>query len=854
MCKLLKNTKGAVTIFVTLLLIPAILVSGSAVDLARIYTARSIVQDANQLASNSLLTQYDALLQDIYGLYGIMQSDPELGDMLNEYIEVAVFGEGVQKNELGTFQLFYGSELQPVDIEYIHGKNLSDPEVLRRQIEEYAKYRVPVIIMKEIWDRIEKFKKLKADAEVIEKKMAIDEKIDEINDIYEDIYDLINDINTYPWEEQNAFNNVNEYLVEINKQLKSLVETRKEYTNAFDENNEEKYEDMELKYKGIKQNIKSLIEGGSVVSGWVSGDYNEDGIWVDGEWDRSVHYKGLKKSINDCTEDLEGIKDKMGKLIEKCENADKKKAELLRMVDDLEARLNKGDCSEELKKGMSEPQQIKREDGSVETQDSIIKQYKDLLSYELKPMAQVFRGYNVPYIDKVIETLENLSYGNIDEYNVVSVPRISLEKLSDVPDDIFWIGNTIEKRTVVNTDTETLEDLAGLTRYKYTALNKYKPFQDEKFNEAKNKEFYDKLTEMFNNKSDGAKKVKDDSKDKIGDLLGKVQGLYQKITLSPEGALYFKNEGSDDSTGFGNEGEWSKTDGNNSAKSLTKKALKGNIVDQIGDLMDGASNKILLLTYDTEMFSNFTTVPDTLTMSGIPMNTRVNYFFQSELEYLYHGDETSAKSNIWSVCGLIFLTRFVFNYISTFIIDDVRYELTLISAPAGPYATLVRELARIGYALAESALDMKELMAGRGIPLLKTDSKTWAFSLHSLASIPETLAGMVAEEKGDKDDGMFYIDYLRIFLLFRDGDILAERTSDLIGWNMTNYKNGIEADEEKMTSAELYNMARVHTDFKITTTVDMRMLFLSMAFAQKGIDGVVPPKTMPITVTDYRGY
>jgi len=59
---LIKNTQGAVTVFVTLLLIPAVLISGTAVDLTRIYTARSIVQDANQLAANSVLSQYNALL------------------------------------------------------------------------------------------------------------------------------------------------------------------------------------------------------------------------------------------------------------------------------------------------------------------------------------------------------------------------------------------------------------------------------------------------------------------------------------------------------------------------------------------------------------------------------------------------------------------------------------------------------------------------------------------------------------------------------------------------------------------------------------------------------------------------
>ena len=59
--KLLHNCTGAGTVFVTLLLIPAVLVSGTGVDIARIYTARSVLQDGNQLAANSVLASYEAV-------------------------------------------------------------------------------------------------------------------------------------------------------------------------------------------------------------------------------------------------------------------------------------------------------------------------------------------------------------------------------------------------------------------------------------------------------------------------------------------------------------------------------------------------------------------------------------------------------------------------------------------------------------------------------------------------------------------------------------------------------------------------------------------------------------------------
>ena len=112
MRKFFRDCKGAVTVFVTLMLIPAILVTGSGVDLARIYAAKSIVQDANQLAANSTLASYDALLQDLYGLYGIILTEPEVAETVEECVETAIQGK-LNNEGLGSFSVFYGSNIEP---------------------------------------------------------------------------------------------------------------------------------------------------------------------------------------------------------------------------------------------------------------------------------------------------------------------------------------------------------------------------------------------------------------------------------------------------------------------------------------------------------------------------------------------------------------------------------------------------------------------------------------------------------------------------------------------------------------------------------------------------------------------
>jgi len=51
-----------------------------------------------------------------------------------------------------------------------------------------------------------------------------------------------------------------------------------------------------------------------------------------------------------------------------------------------------------------------------------------------------------------------------------------------------------------------------------------------------------------------------------------------------------------------------------------------------------------------------------------------------------------------------------------------------------------------------------------------------------------------------------------------------------------------------------FMLRNMNTGFEITTTANIRMLFLSMPLAQRGINGVVPPSVMPIEASDYRGY
>ncbi len=402
--KFFRDCKGAVTVFVTLMLIPAVLICGTGVDLARIFAARSILRDANQLAANSALANYDALLQDLYGLYGVMKDDPEFADMVDRYIELTVLTEDGETG-MGTFQLFYGSNLTPGDVIPAEGQDLGEIEVLRRQIEEYAKFRAPAVIAEDVLDRLDVFKKVNKDAEVIKDKMDIDDKIEDIDELYRKIYDCIQELDQIDALERSAVESVNEYLRQIEACIDNLYETRNnDYTEAALRDDQDAAGDYETKYEGLLDNLHALIRGGRINEGWSMGGYDDAGNYVTGSWISSRQTGGINNAIGTYTRQLRDKYDVLDRLVELCREADQERADLERKVDRLEHKLNSGECSEDLRIGMTDPS--KGVDGR-----SVLEQYRGLLQYDLTAMAQAVRERDGAQVQRVIDMLQDCAYG-----------------------------------------------------------------------------------------------------------------------------------------------------------------------------------------------------------------------------------------------------------------------------------------------------------------------------------------------------------------------------------------------------------------------------------------------------------
>ena len=71
-----EKTKGAISVFLTLILLPPLLPGGLTTDAARIYMSKVVISDAGEMAMNAGLAQYETELHDEYGLFS-MEKTPE---------------------------------------------------------------------------------------------------------------------------------------------------------------------------------------------------------------------------------------------------------------------------------------------------------------------------------------------------------------------------------------------------------------------------------------------------------------------------------------------------------------------------------------------------------------------------------------------------------------------------------------------------------------------------------------------------------------------------------------------------------------------------------------------------------
>lgn len=822
--------KGAITIFLTIILIPTMLFSAVLIDGTRVQSAKAMTQEATDLAAISALADYDQELKDEFGMFAIkdpenleavyresleatlmaygFDSNSEYSDMIWQFMKSGITG---QKNYSGaSFMNLYDFQVESADVEKLFP--LSEKEVLKTQMVEYAKFRGLFVaterlgFLNNLSDLQKQAEENEKTSEVMEEKMQLDQNnakadkaVKELQEAITTLKNAISNIQTRETAYINALDAWMEYLYyetittdeEPSDDLVNRASTYPAEKNALDDawktlvgaakNVRTKADSAYSLAKSAVTNLKSFASenknGNSTVQ-----QLSEDATGDAGDYQKYVD--AIEKIKNDSTlKELEGLSTtKMGTLLSKINRAADSDSEIRAKI---EAEQSKNETSSE-----SDSEDEEEEEEEI---TECYYYYLDMKTYDTDS-------------DKVI-------YGS--DSNMDYEPAVE----------------AIYKKYL------------GLSSASWTKIQ---------LNNASGSKNEGKITKSFASGQSG--KTGDSEKDPEGSAKrGEISEDYYKNLPSKQPA----EKGKETNTNFYNE------DGDISKSKNIMNQGKHSMIQDIGETM---RDDLLCLAYMYGTFKTRLTGVEKFSSEKMSQSDKDSFYMpewryahengeldmrfepkkdrktvlRSEIEYLIYGNRTD-KANEAAVYATIYAERLANNMLALYGNKTVSTACHTAGAAASA-ATLgvVPEpvffwIFLTAWSVAETTMDMDYLISGGyKIPLIKTSNNVL------LGDIPNG-KGLI-DNYGKKSFLVCYEDYLLILLLLKGDDKRVRRTADLVEMNMR--VNG-QAD---------FKLSNAYTYMKADTKMSIRYLFgdimpFGSIYEEQGYAGRIPYSN-----TTYQGY
>ncbi len=197
---------------------------------------------------------------------------------------------------------------------------------------------------------------------------------------------------------------------------------------------------------------------------------------------------------------------------------------------------------------------------------------------------------------------------------------------------------------------------------------------------------------------------------------------------------------------------------------------------QFSNVIRNMGDQLIVLRYMQNRFKN--AVSD----ENVPFDTRLQY----EMEYLICGHQ-SDSTNLLDIVSRLMLLRTIFNF--SYLYSDAAKSAEVHSLSATIAGGLlmpwlepvITVLVMAAWAYAEALIDVRTLLCGQKVSLIKT-SANWTLSLTGLSAIS---AGTIRESSGGGDSsGLSYETYLMMLLMLTGQQKRMERMADLMTANI----------------------------------------------------------------------
>lgn len=822
--KLFGNGKrrGAITIFLTIILIPTLLFSAVLIDGTRVASAKAITQEAADLAAISAIADYNQTLKDEFGMFAIndpkkveelyrksleetlmaygFKSNAEYSEKIWQVLKNAVTGKTDYSD--ADFLNLYDFKADSIEVAPLYP--LSEQEVLKTQMVEYSKFRGLFFITERfgILDQLSEAKEQAEEnektSETMQKKMQIDE--------------------------DNA---------KADQAVKELKDAVTEFQNAL---------------SAIKNCKKEYIE---VLAAWMESLYY-DTITTDEEPDDEL------LELADTYPDKKDDFDKSWKTLVTAAINVQDKAKIVNCLSKEAVKNLNGFSEENIKGNDTQTELAKDAKGNAEAYQKYIDKSEEIVNdTQLEKLA----GSDQSELKDVLDRIDDAADSD-------SEIRAELEDSDDDDEDE---DEEITECYYYYLDRETYDTDAGKIingrndperNYEAAVENVYEEYdslsdaswktiklnsEDSEKTEPKiSKEFAQQMSEKEPTSEDN------DNTGKRGEI---PTDYYSELPSKQEQEK--EEEEKTESKGFYNE---------NADLSESKNIMKAGMHSLIQDIAEPLRDDLLSLSYMFGTFKTRMTGVEKFSSEKMSASDKESFYMpewryahkdgetdlrfepkkerktvlRSEIEYLVYGNRTDL-GNEAAVYATIYAERLVNNIMALYMHDKVNpachAAAAALSAATGGVVPepVFFWIFLTAWSVAETTLDMHYLIAdGYKIPLFKTNNNIL------LADLP-TGDGLISNY-GESKFLISYEDYLLILLLFNGEDKRMKRSMDLIEMNMR--ENG----ESNFSIAEAY------TYLKADTQMSVRYLFGNVMPFGSSYEGQGYSGRIQYSNTVYHGY
>lgn len=798
------NDRGAITVYLSIILSAVIMLSGVLMDIVRIRTAEVQVRRAANTAAVSALAGYNTKVKEDYGLFALHSSEnPYLNETVEDYFRknlLADIGDINGKHQIYNFLkgIIINNQYKDVDfidlynykvesIETTPIYNFTENEITRQQIIEYMKYRAPAQFAENFIEKINYVASSKELTSAYKQKTAIEKKLGKVEKAIKRLQEYIDVINKFEKRNFDCSPSSNSQLVTFTRNV-VLEEIYKACRRA-------NFGDLETPEERaqayiVRERIYQMYEEARTQRVNSKGSFDQQILEsmnaLDGARQELISIEALSKQAR---RDIESFKSYLQELKTQSRSD---KIDNLEMIAAMHKDIDKyqnlldSDKSKSISVGLDNNREV------LTYLQPSISSLPNWIAFESKDAS-----------DRALEYLESsFSTNVIGTYELDAL----LEKLA-ADTKLKSIKASADKYEMIPNTLDKNKSSQGIDPRKSVA------------------EAVKRIRKETQGVASNPKKIEDLKLLPSYFIGGKYPNkIYSEDIIAAQGPDYSEagvveefNADFDEDSSFVDE---SFDYIINFAKILEDKAL--NMRDEIY-----VNEYILNIFKDAVEISN----------SNTDGKSKSTFFEKGEVEYIIGGN-SSEEINKYLVKGQILLIRLGINTLHVYTDSKKRLQaLEIAAAVAGLTGfgiPIAHNLIMCSWGTAEAVSDINDIYNGKNVPFIKTN-ENWRTDL-----LPSGFKAKEGQESKSSLMDFDYHDYLRLLLLVKDKEAKMNRIEDLIELNMQQ-----SSPDFKLNSCNTY--------VKVNAEVSIRYWFITKLFVpskNKTTDG----NRHKINVEVWRGY